>query len=53
MNLIFQTWAHIKKDLLIYEAPLAQIEGKENEKNITNHMFHVYQFYLGSRGREG
>jgi hypothetical protein len=25
MNLIFQTWAHIKKDLLIYETPLAQI----------------------------
>jgi hypothetical protein len=33
MNLIFQTWAHIKKDLLIYETPLAQIkENRMNEK---------------------
>jgi len=32
MNLIFQTWAHIKKDLLIYEIPLAQI--KEKKMNI-------------------
>jgi len=26
--LISQTWAHIKKDLLIYETPLAQIKGE-------------------------
>ena len=29
MNLIFQTWAHIKKDLLIYETPLGQINENE------------------------
>ena len=28
MNLIFQTWAHIKKDLLIYETPLVKIKDK-------------------------
>jgi len=35
MNLIFQTWAHIKKDLSIYETPLAcykkhSVKGKLN-----------------------
>ena len=34
MNLIFQTWAHIKKDLLIYEAPLAHIKENKMKKKI-------------------
>ena len=33
MNLIFQTWAHIKKDLLIYETPLAQIKDNKMKKH--------------------
>ena len=47
MNLIFQTWAHIKKDLLIYEIPLAQIKESKMNKLLKLHPFILFIFITG------